>query len=292
MKTADKLVFQNHSAVQRWIIFLCLFWLLFSNKVSAEALPRWELGAGLAAFSLPDYPGADHQSQYVLPLPYVVYRGEYLRAGRGGLRGLLYRGPRVGLDISTGGSMPVNSDDNEARRGMEDLDPSFELGPSLRLKFIDEEDSQLQLRLNARALVSVEDALKLGYQGWLLNPELRWVRQLSDELQFIGSAQWRYGSRGYHDHFYSVAAKDALPERPVYRAERGYSGIGVGFSLRWQASRDWRWNLGYRFFDLHDVSFEDSPLFRQEYGHNLFVSFSKVLWRSRSRVQEPIIDIE
>lgn len=279
-------------AVLKWTLLLCLCSPLHSSLSAAEALPKWELGVGLAAFSLPDYPGADHQSQYLLPLPYVVYRGEYFRAGRGGLRGLLYRGPRMELDISTGGSLPVNSDDNEARRGMDDLDPSFELGPSLRLKFIDEDQRQLQLRLNARALVSAEDAFKLGYQGWILNPELRWSSRLGDDLQFDGTVQWRYASRGYHDHFYAVAAKDALPERPAYRAERGYSGFGAGFSLRWQASRDWRWNLGYRFFDLHDVAFEDSPLFRQEHGHYLFVSFSKVLWRSRTRVQEPAIDIE
>lgn len=266
-------------------------WLMVANPGQAESLPKWELGAGIAAFSLPDYPGADQQTEYVWPIPYVVYRGEYLRAGRGGLRGMLYRGSHLELDVSTGGSLPVNSDDNEARRGMEDLDPSFELGPSLRVKFIDDEDRQFQLRLNARALVSVDDALKLGYQGWLLNPELRWISQLGEGLQVDGILQWRYGSRGYHDHFYTVTDKDALPERPAYQAERGHSGYGAGFSLRWQPDRDWRWSVGYRYFDLHNVAFDDSPLFRQNHGHYLFLSFSRTLWRSQRMVSEPVSEL-
>ena len=42
----------------------------------AEALPRWELGLGVAALSIPDYRGSDQQRGYLLPLPYIQYRGE------------------------------------------------------------------------------------------------------------------------------------------------------------------------------------------------------------------------
>jgi outer membrane protein len=43
--------------------------------------PLWELGLGVAALRLPDYRGSDQSSTYLLPLPYVVYRGEWLRTG-------------------------------------------------------------------------------------------------------------------------------------------------------------------------------------------------------------------
>jgi len=37
--------------------------------------PLWELAWGSASCGLPDYPGADVSRTYVLPWPYVVYRG-------------------------------------------------------------------------------------------------------------------------------------------------------------------------------------------------------------------------
>ena len=65
-----------------------------------ERLPKWELGLGLAAVNLPDYPGADQSQSYVLPFPYIIYRGARLKAGREGLRGLLFESKRWDLDIS------------------------------------------------------------------------------------------------------------------------------------------------------------------------------------------------
>ena len=48
----------------------------------AEPLPLWELGAGAAVVSFPDYRGSDRQRSYLLPLPYVVYRGDVLQIDR------------------------------------------------------------------------------------------------------------------------------------------------------------------------------------------------------------------
>ena len=45
-----------------------------------ERLPKWELGAGLAAASFPDYPGSDQNRSLVLPYPSVIYRGSRISA--------------------------------------------------------------------------------------------------------------------------------------------------------------------------------------------------------------------
>ena len=44
--------------------------------------PLWELGLGVAGLRLPDYRGADQSRAYALPLPYIVYRGTWLKADR------------------------------------------------------------------------------------------------------------------------------------------------------------------------------------------------------------------
>jgi hypothetical protein len=45
------------------------------NVCHAELLPLWEVGAGVGVLNLPDYRGAESRSNYVLPVPYFIYRG-------------------------------------------------------------------------------------------------------------------------------------------------------------------------------------------------------------------------
>ena len=56
----------------------------------AELRPKWEAGAGATGLRLPDYRGSDETREYVFPLPYFVYRGQYMRFDREGLRGVLH----------------------------------------------------------------------------------------------------------------------------------------------------------------------------------------------------------
>jgi outer membrane protein len=255
-----------------------------------ERLPKWELGLGLAAVNLPDYPGADQSQSYVLPFPYIIYRGARLKAGREGLRGLLFESKRWDLDISAGGSLPVNSEDNRAREGMNDLSVSLELGPSLRLKFIDTPDQKLQLRLNVRALLAADDFPALDYEGWLFNPELRWRKHYGDSLILGAGMQLRYGSKAYHDYFYGVAPQFATATRPVYRSERGYNSLGVNGFAALKLDQNWRVTASLGYYDLQDAVFNDSPLFRKNSGAYFGISLSRILWRSESTVGPARID--
>jgi outer membrane protein len=83
--------------------------------------PLWELGIGVAGLRLPDYRGSDQSHNYLLPLPYAVYRGRILKADRDGARALLVDAARVKVDISVAGATPTRSSDNDARSGMPNL---------------------------------------------------------------------------------------------------------------------------------------------------------------------------
>ena len=111
---------------------LLLAGLSAGHAFSAEK-PLWELGIGMSALSFPDYRGSDESSLFFIPFPYVVYRGTFLKADRDGIRGAFFDNDRIELNISVGASVPVKSDDNHARQGMPDLQPTVELGPSLDL---------------------------------------------------------------------------------------------------------------------------------------------------------------
>ncbi len=74
---------------------------------AAQELPLWEAGAGLGALTLPDYRGADERTNYVFPLPYVIYRGDVLSVDREGAKTRIYRGDRVDFDLSLNASNPI-----------------------------------------------------------------------------------------------------------------------------------------------------------------------------------------
>ena len=75
------------------------------------------------------------RNTYVLPLPYVVYRGKLLRADRDGARAILFAGERVDVDVSVVG---VGADAQPATttraQGMPDLAGTFEIGPNLNVE--------------------------------------------------------------------------------------------------------------------------------------------------------------
>ncbi|WP_159269554.1 MipA/OmpV family protein [Zhongshania aliphaticivorans] len=274
-------------------VFRACLLLLISVSVNAneqERLPKWELGAGLATIHLPDYPGADQSQSYTLPFPYIIYRGARIKAGRDGLRGLLFQGSRWDLDISAGGSLPVNSEDNRAREGMDDLDISLELGPSLRLKFLDKPDHKIQFRLNLRALLAADDFPAMDYEGWLFNPELRWRKHYGERYLAGSTLQLRYGNSSYHDYFYGVAPQFATATRSAYQAERGYNSVGIRGFIAAKLDRNWRVTASLGYYDLHDAVFNDSPLFRKNSGAYFGLSISRILWRSSSTASPARID--
>ena len=81
---------------------------------------------------VPFYRGSDEYRWYAFPLPYFVYRGDYIQVDKDGVRGLFYKGVRFELELSLGINPPVKSEGG-ARAGMPDLDPLIEMGPAARL---------------------------------------------------------------------------------------------------------------------------------------------------------------
>ena len=63
-------------------ILLSLVLLVLAGSLYAqEPLPRLEVGVGMLALDSPDYRGSSESDTYLLPAPYIKYRGERLREG-------------------------------------------------------------------------------------------------------------------------------------------------------------------------------------------------------------------
>src|SRR5208282_2019766 len=96
--------------------------------------PLWEAGLGLGVFSFPAYRGSDKVENYVLPVPYLDYRGDFFKADRNGVRGDFFDSDRLEISISAAASPPTRSDDVPLREGMPDLKATAELGPEADLR--------------------------------------------------------------------------------------------------------------------------------------------------------------
>jgi len=250
---------------------------LSAGHAFAAEKPLWELGIGMSALSFPDYRGSDESSLFFIPFPYVVYRGTFLKADRDGIRGAFFDNDRIELNISVGASVPVKSDDNHARQGMSDLQPTVEFGPSLDLNLWRTHDRhyKLDLRLPVRAAVTVIGGV--DYAGWEFSPRL-----VLDITDVAGQAGWNlgllagpmYGSERSHDYFYSVAPEYATADRPAFDAEAGYAGSQFLMSVSKRYPKYW---LGafVRWDSLEGAAFADSPLVRRE---NYFAAGVAIAW--------------
>jgi outer membrane scaffolding protein for murein synthesis (MipA/OmpV family) len=231
---------------------------------AAQDLPLWEAGVGVATVSFPAYRGSDQRQAFVLPTPYFVYRGEFLKADREGVRAELFDSDRAELTVSAALSPPAASEDIRARAGMPDLRANVEIGPQLNLTLWQTEGQarRLQLLLPLRAAYTLERNPQS--LGWVLHPKLN-----LDVTDVPGLPGWNlglqagplFGDRKQHQYFYGVDAAFATAERPAYRAGAGFAGMQylVGVSKRFP-----RYWVGafLRYDSLRGATFEASPLVR------------------------------
>jgi len=249
-----------------------------ATAARAEQLPLWEAGAGVTVLSFPDYRGSNERRDWILPFPYVVYRGEFLKADERRVRGLFFKTDRVELDASVNGTVPVKSSENEARRGMPDLDATLEIGPSLNLMLSLSADrrTQLELRLPVRAAIA-SDFKSAQFAGWVFEPNLN-----LDVRDAFGNPGWKLGvlagpmfsNRRHNEYFYAVDPAFATASRPAYSPGGGYAGaqLIVALSKRY---RDF-WVGGFARWDtLHNAVFDGSPLVKT---HQYFAAGIAVAW--------------
>jgi len=255
--------------------------------LAEETSPRWEFGLGLGVVTTPDYRGSDERRSYLLPVPYLIYRGDVLRVDRRGVRGELIEAVRFSFHLSANLGPPADSDENEARAGMPDLHPTVEFGPALELRLHESEDGarRLALRMPLRAAVAVNFAdFETEYVGAVFVPHL----ELS--LRRLGGSGWNLGlsagpifaTNDYHDHYYSVRPELARPGRPAYDAPGGYSGMSFGLTLTRRYPKYWV-GAFLRYDNLNGAVFEDSPLMRTRHAILAGVGISRIIAASARR---------
>jgi MipA family protein len=240
--------------------------LVASSLVAAQSTPeepsKTEIGLGLVVLQFPAYRGSDQSRTLVLPVPYLDYRGDFLKADRQGVRGDLFDSERVELSISVSGSPPTSSDGITLRKGMPDLKPSLEIGPQLNLLLSSPQDKAVSLKLRLPLRQGITLGGKPGNAGLTFSPNLNldianpWGVSGAN-LGFVAGPI--FTSQKQNDYFYTVAAPYATAARPAYQARSGYAGTQLLVSFSRRMGDVW---LGtyVRYDSLRGAVFADSPL--------------------------------
>jgi MipA family protein len=257
--------------------------------------PLWEVGIFNFVATLPDYRGADESTLYAFPLPYLVYRGEHLRATREGIRGIFYQNRWIETSISVSGNPPVNKD-NQARAGMPRLHAIGELGPSLKWYFLGRDpQNKLYLQISARAASSVafDRGPRLAYQGIAGGVSAVYYDQGS--LRHLGiryhlTVGVSFGDAAYHRYFYDVAPAYATPDRPAYSAPAGYGGFSLAASMQYEITRHVALGLYSRWDNVSGAVFAHSPLVKANDTVTIGAALILKPWRSSRLVQSEEFD--
>lgn len=252
----------------------------------AEEKPLWEAGAGAGLLLLPDYRGSDESRVYLLPFPYLIYRGRFLKADREGVRARFVDSAGVRLEVAVNASQPIRSSSNRARAGMPDLRGSFEVGPSLSVHIARSADRRQ--RLDFRVPVSSGVTLGGGFRGigWQASPRLN--LDVEDAAGFGG---WNLGlaagpifqNRKRNAYFYDVPERYARPDRPAYRSSGGYAGAQFIAALSHRFDRFWVGGF-IRADTLRGATFADSPLVRRKSSLAAGIGIAYVFGKSERRV--------
>lgn len=245
-----------------------------ASTKNLKTVPLWEAQLFLAGFHLPHYRGSDESETYGAPVPYFEYRGEFLSIDQDGVKGIFFRSDHVESDLSAYGNPPVG-DGNDARKGMEDLDPLVELGPSIKWHLMGRRPGMaFYAKATVRGVMSVDfpNSLKSCYQGIhgvlsLVHVDHALLDRNEWQSKITLGADWT--DRDYNAYFYDVPERQALPDRPAYRASGGYGG----FFLSGQLMRILTERVsisGYaRWENCSGAAFEDSPLVETQNNFSL-----------------------
>lgn len=272
---------------RRYRFALVLVGLCLPCGVTAGHLPLWELGVGIGALSTPVYRGSNTRVEYVLPFPYAVYRGAFLQVDQDdGIRGKLFAGRDLRLDLSLAGNVPVRDSDSGARNGMPELDPLVEVGAELSMTLwrAGRRDHDFSFNLPLRLVYSVGDPL-FDFQGLTLSPYFNYrIREENEAAltRYNLSFGPIFASNRYHDYFYRVERQFVTPERPEYEADAGYGGSRVTLSAK-RYCRRFMFGVFARYDNLDRAEFVDSPLVETRDYFVLGFVFAWILGESNAR---------
>ena len=253
---------------------------IYAEENSRTYDPKWELGVGVGAISMPHYRGSDQSKEYISPIPYIRYNGKRLKIDKEGGRFYFYNSEEVKVDVSLAFAFSVDSNDNRARVGMKDLDHIIEIGPRILLNLYVSEDKNFRLRFGLPLRTAF--ATDFNYTkniGLVLSPYLQ-VRYFTSGWESAISFGPMWANESYHNYFYEVGLDDVTPTRAAFSSKAGYSGSRLTLTIS-KSFDKLHFGLFARYDDLTGAAFINSPLIKQDNSLIVGAALSWVFKKSK-----------
>ena len=247
-----------------------------------EGKPLWELGMISGYLNVPQYMGSDERYSLPLALPYVVYRGDLFEVDREGMRGWLFSGDRLSLDLGFSFGLPVDND-NKARQGMPDLHLTGQAGPRLNWQLTSGNgEPEISLHLPVRYTLDTrgEDL------GWVAEPSVKiQQRQLGSDGRFSARADlgFLYAGSNFNAYYYDVQERYVTPKRPAYSSDSGLHSVFLNLSSEYEFSDTLTLGAFVRLRTLSPGVVDDSPLVRDEHNVAVGLGLAWSFWQSDAR---------
>ncbi len=255
--------------------------------------PLWELGLGAAGLYLPHYPAAAQNQTRFLPFPFLIYRGKIFRSDeKGFLRGRILKSEKFELDVSFSGSLPVDSDDNDARSGMEELDWLAEIGPRLQVNLLKtgkpSRSARIDFELPIRGVFSTDFSESPDWRGVKFAPAVVYENENFGDsgINFKISAAAIFATEELMDYFYEVDAQFVRSDRPEYDAEAGYLGARFSFNMKRKFGSRVTGYLKTGLWNFTGSTNSDSPLSLETFNYGVVAGFKLALFQSDERVRD------
>ncbi|MHB1565201.1 MAG: MipA/OmpV family protein [Acidiferrobacter sp.] len=193
---------------------------------------RWRLGAGLALFAAPAYPGSRDLRSFVYPYPYFFYQTPlwHWRHDRVHIR------PSAGspwsLGVAVNATPPDPAGIPATRIGMPELAPTLAIGPEIRYRLRWRPWGLFTtIGVHSRYRLAVPSDFHVRTVGVGAGPFIEWQNRRRSHwpMTLDMGPVWR--TAGDNRYFFTVPVGDATTNRPAYQAPGGYAGVRLTASV-------------------------------------------------------------
>lgn len=250
-----------------------------AEAAAPPRLPLWEAGFFGVGGSQQAYPGSKQQVRSGIVLPFLIYRGDWLRSEEGSVGVRALRSATTEIDVGLAGSFGSAPRNNDARRGMPRIGTLAELGPRVKFDLGPAPGGgRWRAALPLRAVLDVDHAF--DYRGVAFEPDIGWGRRSSSGWGYGVNLGLMVGSRRLAETFYEVAPEFVTPTRPLYDAKAGLISTRLGINAFRPLSRDWRFFAFARIDTVKGAANRSSPLVDKPTGASVGIGLSWTGWRS------------
>ncbi len=240
---------------------------VLAEEQSKSTESNWELGFGIGGLNVAHYIGANDSRKIAIPIPYVKYQGDFIKADRRGVRGVFWKNEKIEINMSFDLSLPVESKDNRARVGMPDLELGIEFGPALEYSIFESNSKNKSLTFKW----PIRAAFEIGkngpeYYGWITSPKIQFERQFTN-WKWRSYLSIEFADQDYQSYFYDVDDVFVTETRNFYKSKSGIFDYSVGSSV---SKRVEQWFFGgfINYVNLNISENVNSPLVKEKQNIN------------------------